>query len=204
MDSTHLFLDEAGNFDFGPNGTRWLVLTCVKIPWDRRRVAHLADLRHQLLLEGVALEYFHASEDNRRVRQRFLEVVAPWLPPAAVKAWALRKSEIEERLRTPERFYPAFVGPLVERHVGLDPNRVFVFSDSLPLNKKRHAMEKAVSAELASRSMGRGSHTFLHHSSKSNFDLQIADYCSWAIWRSLTKGDHQAVDTLGQSIDLLI
>lgn len=203
MDSTHLYLDEAGDFDFGPNGTRWLVLTCVRIPWDHQRIAHLAELRHQLLLDGVALEYFHASEDNRQVRQRFLEVVAPWLPPAAVKARALRKTDIEERLRPPERFYPAFVGPLVERHVGEDTNKVFVFSDNLPLNKKRRAMEKAVAAELAARSLGRGSHTFLHHASKSNFDLQIADYCSWAIWRSLTKGDHQAMDALGQSVDLL-
>jgi hypothetical protein len=33
MDDTHLYIDEAGNFDFGPNGTRWLILTCVNVPW---------------------------------------------------------------------------------------------------------------------------------------------------------------------------
>jgi hypothetical protein len=202
MESTHLYLDEAGNFDFGPNGTRWLVLTCVKIPWDSQRIAHLAQLRHDLLLEGIGLEYFHASEDNRRVRQRFLGKIAPWLPPASVKARALLKQDINERLRAPERFYPAFVGPLVERHIGQSNERVWVFSDTLPLNKKRHGLEKAIAAELASRSTGQGTHTFLHHASKSNFDLQIADYCCWAIWRSLTKGDHQAMDILGQAVDL--
>jgi hypothetical protein len=69
-------------------------------------------------------------------------------------------------------------------------------------DKKRHGLEKAIAAESASRSIGQGSHTFLHHASKSNFDLQIADYCCWAIWRSLTKGDHQAMDILGQAVDL--
>ena len=127
MESTHLYLDEAGNFDFGPNGTRWLVLTCVKIPWDSQRIAHLAQLRHDLLLEGIGLEYFHASEDNRRVRQRFLGKIAPWLPPSSVKARALLKQDIDERLRAPERFYPAFVGPLVERHIGQGNERVWVF-----------------------------------------------------------------------------
>jgi hypothetical protein len=178
------------------------VLTCVKIPWDNQRIAHLAQLREDLLREGIGLEYFHASEDNRRVRQRFLEAIAPWLPPSSVKARALLKQDIDERLRTPERFYPAFVGPLVERHIQQGNQRVFVFSDTLPLNKKRHGLEKAIAAELASRSIGQGSHTFLHHASKSNFDLQVADYCCWAIWRSLTKGDHQAMDILGQSVDL--
>lgn len=202
MESTHLYLDEAGNFDFGQNGTRWLVLTCVKIPWDNQRIAHLAQLRHELLAEGIGLEYFHASEDNRRVRKRFLETIVPWLSPASVKARALLKMDIDERLRTPERFYPAFVGPLVERHVGQSNERVWIFSDTLPLNKKRHGLEKAIAAELAARSIGRDTHTFLHHASKSNFDLQIADYCCWAIWRSLTKGDHQAMDILGRSVDL--
>jgi hypothetical protein len=204
MESTHLYLDEAGNFDFGPNGTRWLVLTCVKIPWDSQRIAHLAQLKHELLLEGIGLEYFHASEDNRRVRQRFFESIAPWLPPASVKARALDKREIDESLRTPERFYPAFVGPLVERHISQNKERVFVFSDTLPVNKKRRGLEKAVAAELAARSAGLGTHTFLHHASKSNFDLQIADYCCWAIWRSLTKGDNQALAILGQAVDLKI
>ena len=202
MESIHLYLDEAGNFDFGPNGTRWLVLTCVNIPWDKQRIAHLAQVREDLLREGIGLEYFHASEDNRRVRQRFLEAMAPWLPPASVKARALLKRDIDEHLRTPERFYPAFVGPLVERHVRQGSQRVFVFSDTLPLNKKRHGLEKAIAAELAARSTGQRSHTFLHHASKSNFDLQVADYCCWAIWRSLTKDDHQAIDTLGKSVDL--
>lgn len=204
MDPTYLYLDEAGNFDFGPNGTRWLVLTCVKIPWDSRRISHVAQLRNDLLREGIGLEYFHASEDNRRVRQRFLETIAPWLPAGSIKAKALLKQDIDPTLRPPERFYPAFVGPLVEQHVGRDLKPVFVFSDSLPINKKRHGLEKAVAAELASRSAGAGSHTFLHHASKSNFDLQVADYCCWAIWRAMTKGDEQALRILGPAVDMKI
>ncbi len=202
MDCSHLYLDEAGNFDFGPNGTRWLVLTCVKIPWNRQRIAHLAQLRRDLLLEGVALEYFHASEDNRRVRQRFLETLRHWLPPASVKIRAVMKRDIDPALWSPERFYPAFAGPLIEEHVGKEMEHVYVFSDSLPVNRKRRGLEKAVAAELASRAAGKGTHTFLHHASKSNFDLQIADYCCWAAWRSLTKGDNHALEIIRHAVDL--
>jgi hypothetical protein len=33
------------------------------------------------------------------------------------------------------------------------------------------------------------SYRVLHHDSKSNFDLQIADYCTWAIYRKWSLAD---------------
>jgi hypothetical protein len=203
MEATYLYIDEAGNFDFGPNGTAWIILTCVRIPWDNQRIARLAQLRHDLMHEGVILEYFHASEDNQRVRQRFFATISEMLPPGAIKARAVRKSEVAEDLRRPEKFYPAFVGPLVQLHIQHDQLPVFVFSDSLPVNKKRHGLEKAVAAELAGHSPNGRSYSFMHHASKANFDLQVADYCCWAIWRSLTKGDTTALLLLGDAVEVV-
>lgn len=200
MDTINLYLDEAGNFDFGPNGTQYLILCCVKLPWNSGRVAQLAQLRHELLLEGVALEYFHASEDNRRVRARMFALLPGLLAPGAVHAVVIEKSRVAPEWRAPERFYPEFVGPLVLSHVAGALKPVFAFSDVLPLNRKRRGLEKAVAEELARRTAGAGTHSFLHHASKSNFDLQIADYCCWAIWRAWTKGDREALELLGAAV----
>lgn len=200
MSCIHLYLDEAGNFDFGPNGTRWLVLTCVSLQWDCQRIAQIAELRHDLLLEGIALEYFHASEDNRRVRQRFFKTIGPMLMPRSVRACVIEKHQVPEDLRPPERFYPTYATPLVHAQVGGQPDKVFAFSDVLPLNKKRRGLEKAVAEELSGRSTGVGTHAFFHHASKSNFDLQVADYCCWAVWRAIARSDEDPLRTLGEAV----
>ena len=40
----------------------------------------------------------------------------------------------------------------------------------------------------------------LHHSSDCNFDLQIADYCSWAIFRKWNNGDTRSYTLIASSI----
>jgi len=200
MDDTHLYIDEAGNFDFGPNGTRWLILTCVNVPWDNQRIARLAELRHELMTAGLDLEYFHASEDNREVRRQFIETFADLLLPGSIRTCPLLKRNIPVELRAPEKLYPTYIGPLVQAHIGANHRRAFIFSDNLPLSRKRHGLEKAVATELSGKSSNLSSYKFMHHASKSNFDLQIADYCCWAIWRAFTRGDDWAMRRLGPAI----
>ncbi len=43
--------------------------------------------------------------------------------------------------------------------------------------------EKGVKTTLAAMLPVEVSYRVLHHASKSNMDLQIADYCAWAIYR---------------------
>lgn len=200
MSAINLYLDEAGNFDFGPNGTKWLIVVCVNLPWSPERIARLADLRYTLLREGFALEYFHASEDNRHVRRRVFEIIAEVLPRDAITAFVVEKCKLPKGLRDPEKFYPEFMGPLIKNEVNDASAPVFSFSDVLPVVRKRNAIEKSVITELSHRVGGRGSHVFLHHASKSNFDLQIADYCCWAVWRAYARGDNEPVKILRNAL----
>ena len=200
MSAINLYLDEAGNFDFGPNGTRWLIVVCVNLPWSPGRIARLADLRYTLLKEGFALEYFHASEDNRHVRRRVLEVIAEILPHGAISAYVIEKSKLPPHLQNPEKFYPEFMGPLIKNEVNGMSMPIFSFSDALPVVRKRKAIEKSVISELLHRVSGRGPHVFLHHASKSNFDLQIADYCCWAIWRAYARDDSEPITLLKNAL----
>ena len=86
-----------------------------------------------------------------------------------------------------ERFYPKVLGTLLReilRHYPLaEFAEVIVFTDSLPVQRKRAAVEKGVKMTLAAMLPANVRYRVLHHASKSNMDLQIADYCTWAIYR---------------------
>lgn len=53
---------------------------------------------------------------------------------------------------------------------------VIIFTDRIPISKKRSAVEKAVKQTLTNMLPDGVSYRILHHDSKSNLDLQIADY----------------------------
>ena len=73
IDSTlYVYVDEAGNFDSSPRGTRLFCMTCLVTRRPFSWQAPLLDLKYDCLEDGLDLEYFHASEDRQAVRDRFL------------------------------------------------------------------------------------------------------------------------------------
>ncbi len=72
----YIFLDEAGNFDFSPKGTRYFVLTSVSTRRPFAPHAPMDDYKHDCLEFGLDTEYFHCAEDNPRVRRRVFELIA--------------------------------------------------------------------------------------------------------------------------------
>lgn len=75
----YLFMDEGGNFDFSANGTRFFTVT--SITKERPFVAPkaLADLKYELLEEGLDLDCFHASENAQAVRNRVFQIIGQHL-----------------------------------------------------------------------------------------------------------------------------
>jgi hypothetical protein len=53
----------------------------------------------------------------------------------------------------------------------------------------REAVGKGVKVTLAAMLPATVRYRVLHHASKSNMDLQIADYCTWAIYRKWNSQD---------------
>ena len=92
-------------------------------------------------------------------------------------------------------FYPRMLGHLI-RHVTeqeraeLDSMKeLIVITDSIPIKKKRAAVEKAVKTVLKRMLPSGCRFRVLHHASMSNMGLQLADYCNWAIFRKWESGD---------------
>jgi len=72
--------------------------------------------------------------------------------------------------------------------------KVIVITDQLPIQKKRKAIEKAVKHTLTEMLPADSRYQLLHHSSKSAFGLQVADYINWAVFRAWERGDLRSLD----------
>ena len=66
--------------------------------------------------------------------------------------------------------------------------RLVVITDTIPVQKQRKAVEKAIKQTLARMLPAGVTYDLLHHPSCSNYGLQVADYCNWAVLRKWQRG----------------
>lgn len=200
----YIFLDEGGNLDFSPSGTKYFTLT--SLSKERPFVAFhpLNELKYDLIELDTEIEYFHASEDRQAVRNRVFEIIDTHLDQTRLDSLIVEKRKVGPALRSEEHFYPKMLGYLLKYVMnGYDLTRfekVIVFTDSLPIQRKRRAVEKAVKTFLANILPQGVEYRIFHHASKSNYDLQIVDYCNWAVFRKWEKGDPRSYNILRRVI----
>ena|SRR5215813_14948743 len=70
-----VFLDEAGDFNFSKNGTRFFVLGGLVVERPFKAYPHLLELKYSLIERGIDVEYFHAAEDKQSVRNQVFEII---------------------------------------------------------------------------------------------------------------------------------
>jgi hypothetical protein len=207
----YVFLDEGGNFDFSPSGTRYLVFTSLTKERPFAAYQSLAELKYDLIERGNALEFFHASEDLQATRNAVFEVIRTHMDGIRLDSLIVDKRKLKPEWRAPEHFYPQMLGYLLKHVLGsLDLSRyreVIVITDRIPVKKRRGAVEKSVKVTLAKMLPAPAKYRLLHHDSKSNFDLQIADYCNWAIYRKWDAKDERSYklicDAIASELDVL-
>lgn len=196
----YIFLDEAGNLDFSANGTRYFILTAVTKERPFFAFKELNELKYDLVEAGMDIEYFHASEDTPQVRDQVFGVIGHYLSGIHADSLIVEKRKTGPALRAEERFYPDMLGYLLRYILSVyDLSRyaeIIVFTDRIPVNKKRRAVEKAVKITLADKLPQKVRYRVYHHDSKSNFDLQIADYFNWAIYRKWDRQEDRIYQTL--------
>lgn len=183
----YIFLDEAGNFDFSPGGTKYFILSAISKKRPFRAYQELTELKYNLVESGKDIEYFHASEDAQAVRDAVFSIIQRNLPGVRVDSLVVEKRKVGPALRPSEHFYPKMLGYLLRYILKgrdlLQYKEVIVFTDRIPVHRKRKVVEKVVKIILADMLPQGVRYRVLHHDSKSNMDLQIADYCNWAIYR---------------------
>ncbi len=200
----YLFLDEGGNFDFSPTGTRYFILTSVATRRPFPAQASLDNYKHDCLEFGLDTEYFHCSDDNTRVRRKVFELIARHLDSLRIDCLIVEKPKIEPALRDDKRFYPEMLGYLlrdvIPREISNGVDEVIVITDTIPIQKKRQAIEKAIKGALAKMLPVGMRYRILHHASRSHYGLQIADYCNWAVFRKWQKGEVEFYDLIKPAV----
>lgn len=194
----YVFLDEGGNFDFSPTGTRFFTLASVAMyrpfavrdPWD--------DYRHELLEFGRNVEYFHCADDNRYLRDRLFGILYAHRASLRIDSLIVEKAKTGPALRADHHFYPKMLGYLL-RHVfeclgGY--SEIIVITDTIPHQKKRKAVEKGVKQALKAMLPAGVKYRVLHQASRSHYGLQVADYCNWAIYRKWDTGETRYYDQI--------
>ena len=200
---TYIFLDEAGNLDFSTNGTPYFILTSVSMRRPFLVYQELDAYRHDCLEYGLGIEYFHCSEDNTHVRNSIFDLITKNLGSMRIDCLVVEKRKTGPALQDVKRFYPEMLGYLLKfvvSELGDDADDVIVITDTVPVNKKRRAIEKGVQLALAKMlPQGRKYH-ILHHASRSHYGLQVADYCCWAVFRKWQRNETGCYDLIKEGI----
>lgn len=200
----YIFLDEGGNLDFSPTGTKYFTLTALSKERPFEVYKHLNELKYNLIELDVELEYFRASEDRQAVRNSVFSIIEARLNETRIDSLIVEKRKTGLALRGEEKFYPEMIGYLLPYVVkGYNLNlfeKVVVFTDSIPIQKKRRAVEKSIKKVLAHKLPIGVTYYIFHHASKSNYDLQIVDYCNWAIYRKWENQDLRSYEIIKRAI----
>ena len=199
-----IFLDKAGNFDFSPSGTPYFILGSLTKERPFHAYQELTDLKYDLIERGTDVEHFHASEDRQQIRNDVFRIIAGKLEGCIIDATVIEKRKTGPSLHDSAKFYPKMLGfhlrYILERVDWSGVAEVVVITDRIPVVKKRQAVEKAVKLTLAHMLPKGAIYRVLHHDSKSNFDLQIADYCTWALHRKWTQADERSYQLIRPAI----
>jgi hypothetical protein len=198
LTTLHVHLDESGDFHFTPRGSKWYVFAVAWTYVPAPLANELTALRFGLVKAGEDLDAFHACEDAQNTRNLVVSAMARY------NTWNFASLVIEKRkvnpsVRDEHDFYPKFASMLLRfvfrGRVRRGTSRVLVYTDTLPMTKHRRAVEATI--KVACRSdLGGTPFQSLHHKRQSNNWIQVADYCSWSVFRKWEGGDLRTYDQL--------
>ncbi len=207
LPTLYIFLDEGGNFDFSPSGSKFFTLSCVSLyrPFTLHTEldSYKYDLIEHRIMPRIEMEFFHCADDNRYVRGKIFTMLHASVPSASVDSVIVEKRKTGPALQPPEKFYPKMLGYLLRyalEKASQGVGEVVVITDNLPVAKKRNAIEKGIKTTLADMLPKGVPYRMMHHSSRSHYGLQIADYFNWAIYRKWEHGDDTSYATIQSQI----
>ena len=92
----------------------------------------------------------------------------------------------------PERCAAEVGGEALNALAPMAGGQIIVVTDSLPVRSGGAAVRKAVRATLKAHTPTSVSFRILHHASRADVNLQVADYCAWAAYRRWEREDDRS------------
>jgi len=192
-----IFIDESGNFDFSPTGTKYFVLTAVSTLHPLNDREKLFKFKYQSLIDGIDQESFHATEDKQVIRDQVFKIIRN-LDDFIVDSVVAQKNKAHLSLYretyfkqnkvihrvTGTEFYRIVCQTLLQyifkRFEPTDVSQIIIILDSLFTNNKKQIVLKTLKTYL--KDHFNKPFNIYFHQAKADINCQIADYCGWAIY----------------------
>ncbi len=190
----YVFVDESGNFDFSPSGSKYYTVSALSIVRPFPFMQSLIDLKHDFWQNGHEIEYFHASVDSWPVRNQVFGLLKSHISCFKVDSLIIEKRKTHPVLQKDKgRFYRKMFSILLDyvlRGQSLPYPKVLIITDSIPVQQNRNNITKALKLNLAKWAiLHNSSYDIFHLSARSEINLQVVDYINWAIFRKWEQGD---------------
>ena len=143
---------------------------------------------------------FHANNDSWRVRERVFDILSGHA--FRVDATILEKRKAYPGIRPETRFYQYawfFHMKGIASRIVSESDELFVISSSIGAGKKRTGFYNAV-RDVMEQTSPAGGNVSVMWPAESAPCLQVADYCSWAIYRKWERADTQFYDLIKDEI----
>ena len=199
MKSLFIFIDESGNFDFSPKGTKYFILSAVSTlnPLGKER---LEEIKYDLMKNGTNLEYFHATEDRQVVRNQVYDFIEN-LENIEIDSVIVQKNKTNPSLYISEKkkkskkgatLYTIALRTLLQYIFcrygnSAKVDQVVIVLSSIFDVSKRELIKKIIKIYLK-RIFSNPFYLYFHQN-RSDKNTQIADYCCWAIYKKWTNGE---------------
>jgi hypothetical protein len=218
----HVFIDESGNLDFSNSGTEYFVLAAASTFNPMYAVEKLAALKYTLNLCGYGQEFFHATEDRQLVRNLVFSVISS-INDIEIDSVIAQKRKANPTLyredkaifnssgvltnvrknNIEENFYQKLVQCLLQylfkRHNDFrDTSGIIVYLGSLLTEKKRNYILKFLKPYL--KQNFRKPFRIYFHQTKCDSNMQVADYCAWAIFVNLERNEMRPIKEIQDKI----
>ena len=208
----YLFIDESGNFDFSPKGTKYFNLTGFTTFDPIIKRGDLVKLRYRLLSEGVDQEYFHATEDKQTVRDEVYTFLSTIAGTYEIHSVIARKNKTNPTLYK-ESYMKGI--KLIERTTGLGlykklcecllqyvfkgksgkVDKVVIVLGSLFVGDKKKTLLQTLKHFLKTNFSGIPFEIYSHQTC-ADLNCQLADYCCWAISIKADRGEKRPYDVI--------
>lgn len=217
-ETLYIFIDEAGNFDFTSDGTKFFVLTAISTIQPLKSRNRFLELKYKLLRDGFNQEYFHATEDKQHVRDLMFDnikelddfeidcVVAQknkTNPSLYIEYDALPKKDGEgvtfKTEHSEEKFYRLISQNLLQyifnryQKLGSIEKIVVVLGSIFTINKRDYVL-KSLKQYLKPRF--KKPFYIYFHKVETDINCQLADYCGWALYANAERGENRPLQNL--------
>ncbi len=203
----YLFIDESGNFDFSPKGTKAFVLSAFVTFDPVHNREELVRLRYELLAGGHDHEHFHATEDSQHIRDKVFAFIDSIRASFEVHAVAARKNRTHPSLyresyqnggkeiirNTGAKLYMLLCTNLlgyVFRGKENKVDKIIVVTSSLFTGEKKKVMLRTLKKEIKKKFPNVPFEIYMHQAI-ADLNCQLADYCCWSIFVKLERKEER-------------